>query len=225
MFHSTPSKLQRIARALLHSHSPEPPPSRSRPCFACGRSFVAGSGRFCSERCRAAFDNGAPRGEELTAPYGANWRVIAGPAPGYLPRMPMRPGRHGFFIACVGCSAQFESSGLRCCSTECERSYRNREDAKATLAEIGEVLPEKRRCECCGAPMAKYVGVGKRRRLANATKRYCSSRCRQKVNKTAVFEGSKPLEPGGGPPRATAPLFAPQPVTADLPGTAALAAL
>jgi hypothetical protein len=29
-------------------------------CFACGRSYSRGHGRFCSTRCRDAFDAGAP---------------------------------------------------------------------------------------------------------------------------------------------------------------------
>ena len=40
-------------------------------CFACGRSYSRGHGRFCSTRCRDAFDAGAPAWQPPKAPsYG-----------------------------------------------------------------------------------------------------------------------------------------------------------
>jgi hypothetical protein len=43
------------------------------------------------------------------------WRAIAGGNPGYLVKTPMRRGPVGWFIACQGCGAEFESKGWSCC--------------------------------------------------------------------------------------------------------------
>jgi len=54
-------------------------------CFACGRGYCKGDGRFCSTRCREAFDAGFPPAQDsnharavISIPLSA-WRVIAGP--------------------------------------------------------------------------------------------------------------------------------------------------
>jgi len=54
-------------------------------CFACGRGYCKGDGRFCSTRCREAFDAGFPPAQDsnnaravITIPLSA-WHVIAGP--------------------------------------------------------------------------------------------------------------------------------------------------
>ena len=54
-------------------------------CFACGRGYCKGEGRFCSTRCREAFDAGFPPAPDLhyaramiNVPLSA-WRVVAGP--------------------------------------------------------------------------------------------------------------------------------------------------
>ena len=54
-------------------------------CFACGRGYCKGDGRFCSTRCREAFDAGFPPAQDsnysramTTVPLAA-WRVVAGP--------------------------------------------------------------------------------------------------------------------------------------------------
>ena len=61
----------------------------------------------------------------------------------------MRAGKEGFYINCAHCNKEFESKGLRCCSKECEKAYRERQDNLATLAEAGiEAAPKKR----CAAP-------------------------------------------------------------------------
>jgi hypothetical protein len=43
----------------------------------------------------------------------------------------MRPTKNGFIIDCAGCAKEFESSGLRCCSTRCETSLSRPKPAKA----------------------------------------------------------------------------------------------
>jgi hypothetical protein len=40
-------------------------------------------------------------------------------------------------VACAYCRKDFDSSGLRCCSTDCERRYSERESNLATMAEVG----------------------------------------------------------------------------------------
>ena len=54
-------------------------------CFACGRGYCRGDGRFCSTRCREAFDAGFPPAPDLhyaramiNVPLSA-WRIVAGP--------------------------------------------------------------------------------------------------------------------------------------------------
>ena len=54
-------------------------------CFACGRGYCKGDGRFCSTRCREAFDAGLPPAPDshyaramTNVPLSA-WRIVAGP--------------------------------------------------------------------------------------------------------------------------------------------------
>ena len=57
----------------------------SATCFACGRGYCKGDGRFCSTRCREAFDAGFPPAQDsnyaraMTNVPLAAWRVVAGP--------------------------------------------------------------------------------------------------------------------------------------------------
>ena len=53
------SKTKRLARALLRDRAPSSKPPAPT-CFTCGRSYWRGDGRFCSARCREAFDAGFP---------------------------------------------------------------------------------------------------------------------------------------------------------------------
>src|SRR5437870_291269 len=87
---------------------PDRPRDATPKCFACGREFTPqpstgddNTERFCSSRCRDAYDNGAPRFEPQPDVYTKTWKAIAGGDPGFMPR-PMRMGRHGFMIACAG---------------------------------------------------------------------------------------------------------------------------
>src|SRR6516165_5675024 len=94
-------------------------------CFACDRPYSQGDGRFCSERCRAAFDAGLPPYERAGASYG------------------LTPRGDGFLIDCAGCRRPFASKGLRCCSIECERLHRERQEIAAIVHEVGGELPAK----------------------------------------------------------------------------------
>ena len=136
-------------------------PAEPAACFACGRSYCMGDGRFCSSRCRSAFDAGWPAYEPQVVNYG----------------MPMT--RDGFAIVCAGCSKTFSSKGLRCCSTNCERNCREREQNLATMAEAGIEPSVKRKC-ACGAVIPKWLPSG---RAVSASKRFCSDRCKRKYGK------------------------------------------
>jgi len=93
-------------------------------CFTCGREFTLkpstgddNTHRFCHPRCREAFDNGAP-------PFDPNYASKNNPRWYSLPI-----GPQGFYINCAGCGCRFDSKGLRCCSPECERRYRDRQES------------------------------------------------------------------------------------------------
>jgi hypothetical protein len=105
------------------------PSSRApaQPCFICGRSFVDGDGRFCSSNCPVAFDDGFPPYEASVIDYG------------------MKPRGRGFLIDCAKCRRPFESRGLRCCSNNCERDLRQKQELDVELA--GHPFREiKRKC-------------------------------------------------------------------------------
>ena len=104
-------------------------------CFACGRGITYKASRFCSQRCRDLYDSGNPghrqdwlRQSKSNAPF----RVVAPPGVeigsmyhfGKSDLAAVRPTQHGFTIRCADCQTEFESAGLRCCSTECERRHR-----------------------------------------------------------------------------------------------------
>jgi hypothetical protein len=134
-------------------------------CFACSRSYLSGDGRFCSVKCRTAFDDGFQPHERTAARYSL---PISG---------------DGFMIPCVGCGKPFSSLGLRACSKECERQYLDRKDTLAVLAEVGIEVSAKRKCTECGGDIPRYVGVGKKRRLVNSTRLTCSPKCQRKAAK------------------------------------------
>src|SRR5690242_14659672 len=94
-------------------------------CISCGRY---GPSHFCSQRCQEWFDAGNP---PYSKPDLSTWyRTRDGKI------LPL--GQTGFLIACAHCAKSFDSKGLRCCSPECERHYRDREDSRAALATVGD---------------------------------------------------------------------------------------
>jgi hypothetical protein len=127
---------------ILRPSTP-PPTSASIDCFLCSRSFPYrghkgdNNGRFCSDRCRQAYDAGYRRAEPVDPFKVTTWRVVAGSNPGYQPSTPMRAGKAGWHITCPGCQREFESKGLRCCSAECERRSREQAERLALMAEVG----------------------------------------------------------------------------------------
>jgi hypothetical protein len=118
-----------IARDILADRSARNTAPVASTCFACGRSYGSGDGRFCSERCRDAFDAGFPPYDPQSARSVLNvplrdWVVVAGPpgTPEQLSRggtrpygdaRPMTISSDGFLTDCKGCRKSFVSRGLR----------------------------------------------------------------------------------------------------------------
>jgi ribosomal protein L24E len=222
---SIDDRAARLAERLLEDRARHAsrPVAKIGGCFLCGRSYSPqlssgdDSTRFCSAKCREAYDAGAMPAAELNPFTVDHWRVIAGQSPGYMPK-PMRMRRHGFYIACLQCRREFESTGLRCCSTECERAYNGRAAAAATMAEVGDVLTEKRKCECCGGPIPNWIGKGVKRRRTPKSRRYCSDRCRNKANKTGAILTPERSEIASEPSEPFQPIFGPSSLPLNLVG-------
>jgi hypothetical protein len=166
-FHNQRARLaEAIARDMLAERKP---PQKFPSCFACGRSYCSGEGRFCSARCRAAFDVGGPVYEPIDVD-----RFYS------LPK-----GRHGFLIDCPTCRMPFDSRGLRCCSIDCERGYRDKQKLEAELAD-DPFRAIKRKCDACRRDIPNWRNG---RRVSKAT-RFCSDRCA-----TAARRKSAGLDP------------------------------
>jgi hypothetical protein len=90
-------------------------------------------------------------------------------------------GRHGWLIECFGCGKDFDSKGLRCCSTECEHAHHRREEIIKTLAQVGMEVEPKRECEECGHDIPTWRNG---RKVSSATK-FCSRRCAKRARKGA----------------------------------------
>jgi len=157
---------ERLAKALLADRN-RPVTARTDigECFVCERGMVYRGTRFCSARCRDWYDAGNPAHQEITY----RWRD----------GRPMKMGTRGFLINCAHCSQEFDSKGLRCCSRDCEQSYRERQDNLAVMAEVGIELTAKRECHTCGARIPKWR---KGRRVSSKT-RFCSPKCSQKTRR------------------------------------------
>jgi hypothetical protein len=169
-------------------------------CFLCDRTFSEGkgfgiNGRFCSTLCLNAFDAGfTPRDQSVRSVLNVplrDWVVVAGPPDTvgtrpYGDAQPMTVSGYGFLITCKGCHKPFVSKGLRCCSTECDRQHRERQEIEATIAGMAMESTGyvKRKCEHCGNPLPRYVGTGKKRK--QSTKRFCSPRCQQAAKRAEI---------------------------------------
>jgi hypothetical protein len=175
-------------------------------CWSCGYTFRYRSrrgdlnGNFCSARCQEWYDAGNPSFEEQrelqreldSAPLhsftavagppdtvGANpWQSIIDASGDGTPIL--RRGTNGFYIRCAGCQKEFESKGLRCCSAECERRYRERQENLRVMAEAGIEPAAKRACENCGTALPKW---SKGRLSKN---RFCSARCQKAQRRTEM---------------------------------------
>jgi hypothetical protein len=132
-------------------------------CFSCGRSFTYrgpvgdNSGRFCSDRCREWYDAGNPA-------YDSDYLSKT--------KYSLPIGPKGFYVNCLGCGNRFDSIGLRCCSSNCERTYRDRQENTALMAEVGMLVEAKRKCARpgCSNPVPKWRNgrrVSKRARFCD----------------------------------------------------------
>ena len=162
------STTERLAAAILADHARPTTQHNIVPCFVCGHTFVYKgrkgdlNGRFCSMRCQEWYDAGHPVAITDSIDCG------------------MKRGSKGFYIDCAGCHKEFESLGLRCGSTECERRHRERRDNLAVMAEVGVGPIAKRGCEApCEATIPKWR---KGRKVSSAT-RYCSPKCARKAKR------------------------------------------
>jgi hypothetical protein len=187
------TKIERLTKALLAERKHETKQDdRIIPCFVCGFRFIKKDSLFCSDRCRDWYDAGHAPISNADNYDLTGWRVIScvtqlGPTIGSdyyaeaLGRQPidMRPGRDGFYIRCAHCHREFESKGLRCCSTECERGLKEHRDNLAVMAEAGIEVAAKRTCQQCGAIIPKWT-AGKR---TPSTKRFCSAKCAQRARR------------------------------------------
>jgi hypothetical protein len=158
-----------LTATLLRDRSRQRPETTFPECFACGRSYSRGDGRFCGSKCRAGYDAGGPRHEPSRPTFN----------------LPI--GKTGFLIECASCQTQFDSRGLRCCSVECERRHREREQLEAELAD-NPFRAIKRKCQECGGPIPNWRNG---RRVSSAT-RFCSSRCKDRNGKTARLAAGSP---------------------------------
>ena len=123
-------------------------------CFLCQTSYVyqgtAGddSGRFCSARCRNAYDTVGLRYRPVSVRYvDATGRAMAAT-------------RSGLVINCKGCRQEFVSLGIVFCSAECSRIYRDRQEAEVIAREVGHEPRVHRACVDCGVRIPRYTASG-----------------------------------------------------------------
>jgi hypothetical protein len=169
-----PDKIQRLAAQLLadRQRSERSEVSAFNSCFLCARGFVYrhstgdDSGRFCSARCREAYDHGA----RPSTSHARNYFTL-------------RPGPHGFYIICGGCDREFESKGLRFCSSECERHARERAETASLRAEVNMEAPVKRKCAVAGCEgrIPNWTTNG---RKTSSARKYCDRHNRSRPKGT-----------------------------------------
>jgi len=168
-------RLKKLAAALLADREREPSRHNIVPCFVCGHTFVYGgrrsdvSGRFCSLRCQDWYD----AGNKLIADEMIyRWRD----------GRPMPKTSDAFRTNCAHCRKEFESLGLRCCSSECEHAYCEREHNLAVMAEAGIEPSAKRLCEICSAVIPKW----RNGRRVSKSVRFCSEKCNKRARRAAA---------------------------------------
>ena len=165
------SNTERLTAAILADRARQTTQHNIVPCFACGHTFVYKgrrgdlNGRFCSMRCQDWYDAG-------NAPI-TDQRIVYR----YRDGRPMKSGSRGFYIDCAHCRKEFESLGLRCCSAECERAHREREENLVIMAQAGIGPTAKRKCEGpgCNAIISKWH----KGRKVGRNKRFCSPKCQR----------------------------------------------
>ncbi len=208
------SRVQRLTKALLADRNREVTTERSdiTRCFMCGFGMLYRGSRFCSVRCRGCYDAGEPGHEQdwLLRPKPESLpltelKVIAGP-PGVelgasvhkltfgnrkLPATLMQRTAAGYMIRCAGCGKDFESKGVHCCSVDCERRYKERQENLALMAKVGIEPAAKRQCVQCGTRIPKWT----KGKLTPSSRRFCSPKCAQKARR-AIQSQNPVLTPG-----------------------------
>jgi predicted nucleic acid-binding Zn ribbon protein len=153
-----------IERELLRE--PSTPKHQTAKCFLCERDYLYvdtsgdDSGRFCSARCREAYDAGFPRGSDnpglhpelMPNLYGhEGWRVVAGP-----------PG--------VSIGSLYYDELMAWCERKWQRLAKRR---------VIEPLQPKRKCASCGSDIPNWRGTGKARRRVREDVKFCCEKCRK----------------------------------------------
>jgi len=194
------SRVKRLTEALLADRSRgETDRNDITKCFMCRTGMMYRGSRFCSDRCRNFYDAGEPEQDWLHRPKPENLpltelKVIAGPPGielgacchrllfGDRPVTPMKRTA-GNMIRCAGCGQEFDSKGLRCCSTDCERRYKERQENFATMAKAGIEPAPKRRCTNpdCANTIPKWTN-GKR---TPSSRRFCGPKCAQRARRAS----------------------------------------
>ena len=183
--------LANLTKAIERDLLAERPRAAPTPeCFACSRACTPkpptgdDSTRFCSDRCREAYDAGCP-------PHDPRYHT-KGNQLWY--RLPL--GREGFLIDCAGCGKRFDSSGLRCCSPP----------ASASLASAGRSTASRLRLASSScrnsAPSARAKNAGATSR-AGATAARCRVPPASAPRNAAPKPGSAPDSPPADLPRET----------------------
>jgi hypothetical protein len=158
-----------IERDLLRE--PEEKPKAPR-CHACSRSFLHrapssdsdDNSRFCSSRCRHAYDAGLPAADpDYAGKRNPRWYSL-----------PVGP--RGFLIHCLGCGERFDSVGLRCCSPKCESAFRERQERDRLLADASSFRATKHKCAECDGDIPNW----RNGRRVRTTTKFCSEACQAK---------------------------------------------
>lgn len=117
-------------------------------------------------------------GEECDPFYTVWSTVVAGVDAGYVPRVHMRKGAVGFYVACRCCGTEFESKGLAYCMRCIELPADERRTIKPTV--------QGRLCQAPGCET--FIP-----RKARADTRFCSSACRQRAQRADVTANARRL--------------------------------
>lgn len=136
-------------------------------------------------RCRTWFDAGNPPHTDLDLTKSYTTRA------GEI--LPL--GKFGFRIACAGCGKSFDSKGPRCCSSDCEQHYRERQDNRAVMAGIGVQATAKRQCAGCGGIIPAWRNGRRIRKDVS----FCSHTCAQRARR-AAREADNGVQVGSCPP-------------------------
>jgi len=169
------TRIKCLTDALPADGQREPSTHNIVACRVCGHTFVYRgrqgelNGNFCSMPCQLWYEAGnAPVAAEIFH------RRCNG--------KPMPRTTNGFKIVCAHCGKDFESKGLRCCSGECERAFREREENLVLMAEANIEPKAKRRCECCAA----VIPTWRNGRRVSKSVRFCSDKCRKRLGRAAA---------------------------------------